>query len=241
MRPLLPAVGLAAVLALAPLAAPAQQTDNVVFELSLRGLRAGELIINGQQSGASYAASGTLRSTGILGAIRKMRYDAAVRGTLRNGRYVPQRYEERADTGKRQSESVMDYRAGVPQVEVYNPPRERRPTDLDPATQGGTVDPLTALYAALRDVPEAQACKLRVFTFDGRRRAQVTLNGPTAAEDKITCTGEYRRLAGFSEKDMQEKTRFPFRLTYERAGNGMMRVTGVTMDTLYGKGELKRR
>ncbi|TDQ56110.1 DUF3108 domain-containing protein [Phaeovulum veldkampii] len=235
-------LALAALLSLsaAPLAR-ADQSDQMVFDLTLKGLTAGRLSVSGRIEGGSYAAKGTLQSAGLIGALRKVRYDADVSGSVRATRFTPARYAERADTGKRESESVMDYKAGVPQVRVYNPPRQPRPGDIAPATQGGTIDPLTALYATLRDVPAAQACNSTVVLFDGRRRSQVTLAAAKADGEGLQCAGEYRRLAGFSDKEMADKTRFPFRLVYKPAANGMMRVVEVSMDTIYGKGALKRR
>ena len=114
----------------------------------------------------------------------------------------------------------MAYKAGVPQVKSYNPPRPPRAEDISPATQGGTVDPLTALFAVLRTVPEAEACMAKLVMFDGRRRSQVVLTAPQRTDDGITCRGEYRRLEGFSPEDMAEKSRFPFTLTYRAAGDG---------------------
>ncbi|MDP3341365.1 DUF3108 domain-containing protein [Frigidibacter sp.] len=230
-----------AALPLGPHPAAANQTDSAVFDLHLRGLRAGTLSIAGAIDGATYAASGKLQSSGVLAAIKKIRYDAKVSGSLSGTRYTPRTYHETADTGRRQSESVMEYRAGVPQLKVYNPPRKPEDQDIDPATQGGTVDPMTAAYATLRDVPEAEACKLNLTLFDGKRRSQVKLSNPVKQGDRITCAGEYRRLQGFSAEDMAEKTRFPFRLIYRPAQNGVLRVGEVEMDTLYGKGVLKRR
>lgn len=226
-----------------PFAAPAaaDQQDSAIFDLNLRGIRAGTLAVSGAIQGTSYAASGKLQSTGILAAIKRISYDAKVSGTIRDARYTPRTYEETADTGSRQSQSVMEYRGGVPQVKVYNPPREERDQDIDPATQGGTVDPMTAAYATLRDVPEAEACKLNLTLFDGKRRSQVRLSTPAVQDGRVTCAGEYRRLEGFSDKDMAEKTSFPFRLIYQPAQNGILRVGEVQMDTLYGKGVLKRR
>ncbi|AMY67998.1 DUF3108 domain-containing protein [Frigidibacter mobilis] len=240
-RPVLAALALALAVPLAPLPAAANQKDSAIFDLHLRGLRAGTLAVSGAINGSSYAASGKLQSTGILAAIKRISYDAKVSGSVSGARFTPRSYHEKADTGRRQSESVMDYRAGVPQLKVYNPPRKPEDQDIDPATQGGTVDPMTAAYAALRDVPEAEACKLNLTLFDGKRRSQVQLSNPVRQGDRITCTGEYRRLEGFSDRDMAEKTRFPFRLIYHPAQNGVLRVGEVQMDTLYGKGVLKRR
>ena len=221
--------------------AAADQTDSAVFDLSLRGIHAGTLSIGGAIKGTRYVVSGVLKSGGLVALVRKVRYDARASGTVIDGRFTPNRYEEDADTGKRQSQSVMDYRNGIPQVKTYNPPRPPRNGDIDPATQCGTVDPLTVLYAALRDVPQTEVCTLRVFMFDGRRRSQVVLAAPQKAGDTVTCLGEYRRLEGFSEKEMAEKQRFPFRLIYRLADNGMMRAEEIVMDSLYGKGRLKRR
>jgi len=240
LLPLRPAVA-ALVLALGSTPAAANQTDSAIFDLHLRGIKAGTLSVSGAINGSTYAASGKLQSSGILAAIKKISYDAKVSGNLSGARYTPRTYQEKADTGNRQSESVMEYRAGVPQLKVYNPPRKPEDQDIDPATQGGTVDPMTAAYATLRDVPEAEACQLSLTLFDGKRRSQVQLSNPVMQGDRITCAGEYRRLEGFSDKDMAEKTRFPFRLIYNPAQNGVLRVGEVQMDTLYGKGVLKRR
>ncbi|HQY43572.1 MAG TPA: DUF3108 domain-containing protein [Paracoccaceae bacterium] len=223
------------------LPAAADQKDAAVFDISIRGITAATLSISGAVKGKSYAASGVLKSSGVLGMLKRIRYDASVNGTLTGGRFTPARYLEKADTGKRQSEAVMTYRRGVPQVKSYSPPRPPAKGDIDPATQGGTVDPLTALYAVLRDVPATEACKLKVFLFDGRRRSQVVLSAPKADGETISCRGEYRRLEGFSPEDMAEKSRFAFALTYAPADHGMVHVTEISMDTIYGKGRMIRR
>lgn len=238
---ILPRIAAVAVILAAGGAAAGQQ-DSAIFDLTLKGLHTGTLSVSGAIEGKSYAASGVLKSGGLVALVRKVRYDARARGTVVNGTFTPTRYEEDADTGKRRSQSVMDYKAGVPQVKVYNPPKAPRPGDIDPATQGGTVDPLTAAYAALRDVAPEEACKLKLVMFDGRRRSQVVLTDPKpAAGGGLTCAGEYRRLEGFSAEEMAEKARFPFRMTYAPLPDGRLRVMEISMDTIYGKGRLTRR
>ncbi|WP_347311063.1 DUF3108 domain-containing protein [Defluviimonas sp. SAOS-178_SWC] len=231
----------ALLLAVAAGSAVADQKDSAVFDLTLKGIHAGTLSISGAIEGRSYAVSGVLKSGGLVALVRKIRYDARAYGTVADGRFTPSRYEEDADTGKRQSQSVMDYKAGVPQVKVYNPPKSPRPGDVDAATQGGTIDPLTALYAALRDVPAAEACNQTLALFDGRRKSQVVLSDPRPVNGGTACAGEYRRLEGFSEREMADKSRFPFTMTYATTGDGRLRVTEISMDTIYGKGRLKRR
>ncbi|MES2846993.1 MAG: DUF3108 domain-containing protein [Pseudomonadota bacterium] len=233
---------LAALCVALPLSAAAQPVkDEAVFDLVMKGLTAGSLRFSATQDGAAYSAAGRLETGGLVALLRKVKYDASVSGSVNGGTYTPSSYSENADTGKRQSESVMAYRAGVPQVKTYNPPRKPKDFDIDPASQGGTVDPLTALYATLRDVAPGQECKVNVKMFDGRRASQLSLGEPKARDGTVKCSGEYRRVAGFSAEDMKEKTRFPFTLTYAPTADGRMRVVEVAMDTLYGKARLTRR
>jgi hypothetical protein len=222
--------------------APARADDPVVFDFSVRGIRAGTLSFSGQASNGGYAVTGRLESAGLVNLVRRIRYDGRAEGSLRDGRFTPRRYKERADTGRRQSEAVMEYRRGVPQVKVYNPPRAPgSDSGLDPAKQGGTVDPLTAMFATLRDVPQGQECNRVLTLFDGKRRSRLSLGAPQPADGGIACTGEYRRLDGFSGKDMAEGTRFPFSMRLAPAPNGLMQVTEVTMESIYGNARLKRR
>ncbi|MFN7269001.1 MAG: DUF3108 domain-containing protein, partial [Cereibacter sp.] len=90
----------------------------VVFDLSIRGIRVGTLSFSGEAAGGRYAVSGRLESTGLAGLVRRVRYDGQAEGSLRQGRFTPARYSEQADTGRRQSQSVMEYRRGIPQVKV---------------------------------------------------------------------------------------------------------------------------
>lgn len=236
---------LALMTVLAGLPAPghAQSTtmiDQHSFSVSIKGLRAATLSFSGKQTGPSYSVTGKLESRGLAAMVRKVRYDASVQGRTKGGKYTPSAYSEKADTGKRKSASVMEYRKGVPQVKSYDPPRDPQPDDLNPAKQGGTVDPLTALYATLRDVDAGQECKIALQMFDGRRRSQIATSGRKAAGDNVTCNGEYRRVAGFSAEDMAEKTRFPFVMTYAPGEGGRMRVVEITTETLFGTAVLSR-
>lgn len=234
-----PALALCLASALPVRAEPVKQEAQ--FDLVMLGLTAGSLQFAGVEEAGRYSVRGVLSSGGILAFLRKVSYDARSNGRVVDGAYLPSRYSERADTGKRVSEAVMDYPRGVPQVVSYNPPRAPQQNDVDPATQSGTVDPLTALYATLQDVAPGKECQLTVPMFDGRRSSQLSITAPVVEGDQVTCQGEYRRIAGFSDKDMAEKTRFPFTLTYAPAPDGRMRVMRVEMDTLYGTARLVRR
>ncbi|MDB6454882.1 DUF3108 domain-containing protein [Falsirhodobacter sp. 20TX0035] len=221
------------------LALPAQ-AETAVYGLTIRGVSAGTLQINGEVTGNRYAVSGSLQSGGLVGILRSIRYDASAQGRVVGDRFVPSAYSERSDNNGRTRSATMEYRSGVPQVKAYDPPRKPDEDDVNPATQGGTVDTLTALYAALRDVPAGQECGRSLRLFDGRRATEVAFSAPRRQNGTTTCNGEFRRIAGYSEKEMAEKRVFPFMMTYKPAGD-MMRVTEIRTDTLYGAARLIRR
>lgn len=234
---------LAAVLtALSAFAAGAEPVrDSARFDLVMLGLTAGTLVFEGTENEGRYRVTGRLASGGVLAFVRKVRYDATAEGRVSGQTYRPDQYREKADTGRRKSEAEIVWQGGIPELRAYAPPRKPRATDVDPATQSGSIDPLTALYATLRDARTGDECDRAFALFDGRRASRLTLGKPRAENGGVTCAGEYRRVAGFSQKDMEEKTRFPFTLTYAPAADGMMQVVEVTMDTLYGRARLIRR
>ena len=231
----------ACLLALVLTPAEAQEVrQDARFDVEVRGLRIGVLTFAGVENARSYAIAGTMQSTGLAGAIRKLRYDAKVTGSITREGFAPARYEQSGGSGKRFTEEIVVWQNGMPRIEKREPPREARATDADPAQQRGTVDTLTALYATLRDVPPGQECRSSVIMYDGRYRMQLKIAAPKAEGAAVTCSGEYVRLAGFSAEDMAERTRFPFTLRYEPEGE-RMRVTEVAMTSLWGKARLVRR
>ncbi len=215
--------------------------DKATFSVVIRGISAASLGFSAIQDGNRYAVSGLLKSAGIAAMFRKISYNATAKGSVSGTRYTPSSYVEQADNGKTQSTSKMTYSRGVPSAVQYTPPREGRDKDVNPATQGGTVDTLTALYAILRDVDAGQECKVSLKMYDGRYVSSIAISNPKKQGDAVVCTGQYRRIAGFKPEEMAERTTFPFTLTYEPTGNGRMRVTEVSMDSIYGKASMKRR
>jgi hypothetical protein len=222
-------------------AAAGTTRDLHTYDVSLRGIRAGTLTLDAEQAGTAYRVTARIESTGLGAAIRRVRFIGETTGTIRNGRYRPTRYAEDADTGKRHSVSVIEYRRGVPTVVSYRADRDHRLTTVDPATQGGTLDPMTSLYAVLRDVPQASACTARFVSFDGRRRTETALLSATRDGDRVICTGLYTRVAGYAPEELAERSRFPFTLTYAPAPDGRLRVVEVSLDTTYGRALMRRR
>jgi hypothetical protein len=215
--------------------------DKATFDVLIRGISAAALGFSGVEENGQYAVSGVLKSAGLAAMFRKMSYTATAKGVISGVRYTPFNYVEKSDNGKKQTTSKMTYTRGVPSAVQYTPAREAREKEVNPATQGGTVDTMTALYAILRDVDAGQECKFNLKMYDGRYVSSVATSKPQAKGKSVLCSGQYRRIAGFKPDDMAERTTFPFTLTYHPAGNGRMRVTEIAMDSLYGKAVVKRR
>lgn len=231
----------AALILLLPAAAGAETRISQRYDVIFAGIKAGEAAFEAILTDRQYSIAGQLRSTGLLRAVANVRYAASTVGRIARGRFVPIRYRESENTGSRVSEAVMEYRRGVPQVKSYNPPRDPSPVDVDPRTQGDTVDPATAVFLALSDVPAASACRFRVTLFDGARRSRIVIGNPMPKGDGLRCSGEYQRLAGYYDWEVAERRNSPFTILYRPVGGGMLRVDEVRIATPYGTARLKRR
>lgn len=234
------AFGLCLALVLGAQTAQAQD-ESGRFKLYIGGIPAGELGFSAKNNGSTYQVAGAVGSTGFIGSLVKVRYKAQSSGTVRSNKLVPNSYTEQANTGRRQQSSKLSFRSGVPVPLQVDPPRKKRSYDVDPSRQKGAYDPLTMIYASLRDVDQAEACTLNQRMFDGRRLSEVVLDAPVIEGETITCTGVYRRLGGFSDKDMKERTEFPFSFRYISAGNGRYRVDRISSASLFGKVVIKRK
>ena len=77
------------------------ETTRMHFDVTILGLKAGELRYTLQKDGTSYAASGLLYPTGLAATMTTFLYDVTVTGSHKGDQYFPSRYSENSDTGKR--------------------------------------------------------------------------------------------------------------------------------------------
>ncbi|MDJ1008430.1 MAG: DUF3108 domain-containing protein [Paracoccaceae bacterium] len=215
--------------------------DRGVFDIYLGALKVGVFAFSGIEDRGRYSTAGQLRSTGFIGALADVRYDAKSRGSVRNGEYIPEVYEESANIGARSTDLVISYKNGVPEPPRFDPPRQSNRPPLNPAAQGDTIDLMTMLYTLLKDVPAAEVCRYDALAYDGVRRTQVTMRVETRSADIVTCAAEYRRIAGFSAAELRDRPVFPFRLVYAAREDGDFRAVAVDLETVYGVVRLERR
>ncbi|MBV0911318.1 DUF3108 domain-containing protein [Anianabacter salinae] len=223
------------------LSAAAQARDTTAtFDVYFAGIKAGVAAFKGITTDSAYSVAGQLKSTGLISAVVDLRYDVKAQGALRNGTFIPTSYSENNNDGREVSRATMSFQNGVPRVMQTTPPATRGPNALDPATQGGTLDPATALFATLRDRPKTELCNRSVDIFDGSRRARIAI-GPLREESgAVTCSASYQRIAGYEPWEMQERRVFPFELNFRPAGE-VWQVSEVRIATVYGTAKLIRR
>ena len=221
------------------LAAPATAAERATYDFYLGAVRAAELHLWPEISGGRYKVLSRVETTGLVGTLFRFRIDGDVRGRVRGGDLRPDVYAARAVGGRRIFDIAMRYFGGVPKVERLEVEDEDRGVPLDAATQGGTLDPLSATFALFRDLPREALCTQRLTVFDGRRRSEIVLAGDLT--DQMRCTGTYRRVAGFTEEEMAEQTEFPLTLRYRKAGDGLYHVDQFRFRSSYGTAVLDRR
>jgi len=240
---MLRAVGLAMALAFGASGQGAANGETQqVYELSVAGLRVATVGLSVNEQGLRYAARGVLRGSGIIGSFVNLAFDGTARGFAQsNGQLVPEQYEATRGKGDKQRAVSMRYVQGTPQSVTLTPPRKRkRPYDIDPTAQRGTLDPVSAAVALLPDRPAGRACGRVIEIFDGTRRSRITIGALRELDGKIRCAGVYERVSGYSPRSMREQTRFNFMLNYRRV-DGMMQVMRIEMETTLGRAVARRR
>ncbi|MFZ8879361.1 MAG: DUF3108 domain-containing protein [Paracoccaceae bacterium] len=189
------------------------ETTRMHFDVTILGLKAGELRYTLHKDGTSYAASGLLYPTGLAATMTTFLYDVTVTGSYKGDQYSPSQYSEKSDTGKRKEEREIIYRSGVPNIRSAKLSKTHW---LDPKTQRGTLDPMTAILEILRDVDHGNLCDQDVTLFDGARRVRISLSNPSESGGRATCDGIYSREGGFSKNELKQGKTFPFTITYQK-------------------------
>ncbi|GIT91013.1 hypothetical protein JANAI62_14680 [Jannaschia pagri] len=232
----------AVALALATALPAAAQSLDAQYALSLRGVTGGTIAIRGRTSGGSYSVSAAAKATGLVGSLVKYAFEGSAEGRVSGGRYTSSVYREREDDDGERTGSVTRFRGTTPSSVTFDPPRPPRPYDIDPTAQRGVIDPLTALYAILQPVAPGNACGQRYELFDGRHVSRMSLGAARAASDgTITCTGEYRRLRGYSAEELAERPTVVLTFTYAPIGAGQVQISEIRSSTKLGNAVLRRK
>ena len=231
---------LAAVLAM-PSTLMAAQSQSHVFNLYIRGFKAGTISTAAKKTATNYALAGSVKPSAFLRLLRDVGFKGTASGRYSGTSYHPAKYTRNIKTGSDTSTVKMRFRNGRPIVESYLPGREKRSYDIDPAAQRGAIDLLSALHSVFEDTNLAGLCNRTIHMFDGRRRSKLTLSKPKNSNGNTSCAGKYSRVAGFSPRDMQKRVNFPFTLVYDQLDDETYRLMSFHAETTFGSAKAVRK
>ncbi|MEL7027189.1 MAG: DUF3108 domain-containing protein, partial [Pseudomonadota bacterium] len=163
----------------------ANAQDRGVYDILLGAVPVGVFAFSGVEAQGRYSLAGQIRTSGLVGALTNVRYDAKAQGRRIGDRFVPTLYEEQATVGDRKTDLSITYQSGVPNPPVFVPPRQTDRPDVDPADQAGTLDLLTALFVLFRDTPADMLCSFSAPIYDGARRTSIALRFLRQSGDEI--------------------------------------------------------
>ena len=219
-------------------AAATAATDIRKFDISVAGIRAGELTLSAARNGASYEAGSSLRSTGLVGAVARLRYDGSSTGRIaRDGSLVPERHVARSRSTRSERETEIVFENGQPARVTVTPPRS---SPVDPAAQAGTVDPVSAAFALLLDDRADSVCNERIDLFDGSRRSQIVVGRAEQRDGRLVCNGVYVRVSGEAHA-VSDQREWGFRLIYRPNGDGSVAIERIETPTRFGMAVLTAR
>ncbi|MFC7334474.1 DUF3108 domain-containing protein [Rhodocista pekingensis] len=168
----------------------------------------------------SYRIGMRAATDGFLGRVADWRADITSHGRLDGaGLPRPQEYRALSVWRSKARNTVLEYEDGTPRLALVEPPpeedREPVPEHLRPAT----VDPMTAIVAALESVAEGRGCGGAVPVYDGRQRYDLVFADrgretlpandiSSFAGEAVACAIEFKPLAGrWKERQAQRRDR----------------------------------
>lgn len=221
------------VLTLMPQAAGAGEITGR-YAVHALGLKVGELVLSGTLEARRYTASSQFRTTGLAGAVARVRFVLRASGQRQGAHFLPESYQEDMNTGRRESQARLSYAEGIARTSLSGQ------SEIDEEARRGAVDPMTAMLMLLRDRQSDGLCDLRQRIFDGTRLSELRLTARRQSGDAVICSGSYRRLAGYSAEELQRRHEFPLQVHYLPEA-GAMRAQRIRVETIYGPALLLRR
>jgi hypothetical protein len=215
--------------------------ESHAFDVSVFGFKAGVMSVALEQTGSGYIARGRLTNKGLLAKLAKLEFDGTVSGTVKGNTLVPREYSATIAKKNVTNQVRISYTNKVPKVLEYSPTRAPRETDVDAAKQKGAVDLISATYMIVSDTKIDDLCNKTVQMFDGRRRSKIEMAAPKLDNGGATCAGAYTRIGGFSKRDLEKGSRFPFKAYYEMQDDGTYRLMRVSTKSIVGSAWLHRR
>lgn len=229
---------LAAAITLSLGAAECARADVTNFDFTVLGIKIGTMSMGVSRSGSAYEAVANVDATGLVGFFTSFFFHAKSHGTVRaDGTVVPVRFDAQSKSSRAVRQTTIDWKNGTPASVSIVPPRD---DNADPADQTGTLDPVSAAFRLLGDMPKGAVCNVTVDMFDGSRRSRLKVGPAAASGSAVTCRGSYTRMKGESLGTL-DKSEFPFTLTYAVGEDGIARIQRIEAPTNFGTAVVARK
>jgi hypothetical protein len=219
-------------------AGAAAAAEEAVFDFSISGIPVGTMTIDLRENGGSYTAASRIETSGLVSVVANFWFDGRSAGSVHgDGRVVPVSFASKSKSPRAIRDTRIEWEDGTPVRVSVEPPRSSAP---DPAAQSGTLDPVSAGFAVLRDVPPERLCDTTVDVFDGSRRSRLSIASAQRGEDGYVCAGTYARLEGEAHT-LSSQREFPFQLLFRDNGRGLAQLERIETRTNFGLAVMQRR
>jgi len=217
----LPGAALAFILAALPPAAKAEpqrepRKVEAEYVITWLGFPVYSVRFAGEWNGDRYGVRFNAEAQGLGRLANSTTIDWEVKGRLAKGEVQPLRFEQ-ANMFRRQVRRITLAYAekGPPAVSVVPPESPGKRPPVPDALKAGTLDPLSATFAAVARPLDAKSCAYAAKVFEGLRRTDVRLEHagtePTPAHrvrgldrQSLVCLLHAKRLAGYEEKHFKQ-------------------------------------
>lgn len=200
------------------------------------GFKVGELRVTMQEDAGQYEGTGTFRTTGVAGILKRIHFEIRATGQREGNIWHPQSYSGDIDTGRRQSRTTLDFSGPVPRMISGE---DTPATPIADNDLKGAIDPMTMTWLTLgasRDDP----CAFDQTQFDGTRLTAIRFQSRERQGDTLTCHGVYDRLGGYTAEELAEITTSPVSITYQETKPGW-RAIRLHIRSRHGPATLHRR
>ncbi|MFS4438516.1 DUF3108 domain-containing protein [Paracoccaceae bacterium GXU_MW_L88] len=214
-------------------AAPMAMAESMTYTAKVSGARIGTITMNGEANSSSYAVSGQLSGSGVLGAIFDISYNGTASGSRAGEAFRP---------------AKTDFTSGS-RGDVTNTAIRWNGTTVASATRGdgeqasnlgaysGALDPLSATYFLARTQPKASVCNDRMKVFDGKRAVDIVIGAPTATANGVTCNARWTRQEDENLGKVMERSG-SFTLTY--TGGDQVSLQRIDVPSPVGRAVISR-
>lgn len=233
-RPRLAAIVQQAVVAVILGALPA--SADQLWSVHGYGIKVGEMQVAMTQANGTYKGSGKFRTTGLVGALARIHFDVTSNGQISGDALKPKNYKGSIDTGKRQSQTTLDFSRNIPRKTAGE---DAPAVPIAPNLLNGAIDPMSMMWLTLRDT-DTPTCDFDQTQFDGTRLTAIRLKRREVDDGDVICHGSYDRLGGYTQEELDEMSTSPLAITYRKSGD-TWRTVKVHVRTRHGPATLHRR